>query len=229
MDPRFEIQTCAHVLADWRTSSSERALTHGEKIRLETIASVRRREQFLAGRWLAKKMLAEARGGSPEDWHIDADTQTKPGVVGHSLQLSISHSGSYVACCVAEHAAGIDVECFDRLRPVADMATLVCSGPEQDALRALQGDALTQHFFQLWTCKEARLKQLGASFDVNALRALHMAPVEAADAHVGTWRFLGQQNVMLSLAVKGLSRLHARWPEHWVVSPTQWHRYIEFA
>jgi 4'-phosphopantetheinyl transferase len=195
-------------------------------MRLQTIASISRREQFLAGRWLAKKMLAEVHGGSPEDWRIDADGQKKPSVMGHDLQLSIAHSGPFVACCISDHTAGIDVERIDRVRPVVEMATLVCSGHEQNALRGLQGKELTQQFYQLWTCKEARLKQLGAPFDMKALRAIHMAPTEGAEAEVGTWCFLGQQNVMLSLAAEGLSRLHARWPAHWVAGPTQWHRYI---
>nr|WP_295777191.1 4'-phosphopantetheinyl transferase superfamily protein [Rhodoferax sp.] len=201
-------------------------MTHAEKIRLQAIASLNRREQFLAGRWLAKNMLAEAQGGSPSDWCISADGHAKPIVVGHDLQLSISHSGPFLACCIADHAAGIDVERFDQARPVGDMATLVCSGPEQSALRALQGDALTQQFYKLWTCKEARLKQLGSPFDMDALRAIQTEPTEEVDAHVGTLSFLGEQNVMLSLAVEGLPRLHARWPAHWVAGPTQWHRYI---
>jgi 4'-phosphopantetheinyl transferase len=195
-------------------------------MRLQAIASITRREQFLAGRWLAKNMLVEARGGSPEDWHIDADAQKKPSVMGHDLELSIAHSGPFVACCISDHTVGIDVERIDRVRPVVDVATLVCSGHEQTVLHGLQGNELTQHFYQLWTCKEARLKQLGAAFDMNALRAIQIAPTEGAEAQVGTWYFLGRQNVVLSLAAGGLSRLQARWPAHWVAGPTQWHRYI---
>ena len=226
MDPSFEIDTTEQVLADWRLNSSESALTHDEKMRLQTVASIARREQFLAGRWLAKKMLAEVGGGCPEDWRIDAGGQAKPGVIGHDLQLSISHSGPYVACCIAGSACGIDVERIDRPRPVADMATLVCSGQEQDALRNLQGSAQTQHFLRLWTCKEARLKQLGLPFDLNGLRTIQMSPAKEVDAQVVTWSLLGQPNGVLSLAVDGLSRLHARWPAHWAAGPAQWRRYI---
>jgi 4'-phosphopantetheinyl transferase len=226
VDPRFEIHTCAHLLAEWRSHSSESALTHEEEIRLQAIASINRREQFLAGRWLAKKMLTEVAGGSPESWCIDADSQTKPRVVGHDLQLSISHSGPFVACCIAGLACGIDVERGDHARPVAEMAALVCSGQEQGALSNVAGHALTQHFLQLWTCKEARLKQLGLPFDVNALRSIQMEPVDPVHAQVGTWRFFGQHNVVLSLAVEGLSRLRARWPADWTAGTTQWHCYI---
>lgn len=226
MDPRFEIQTNAHLLADWRGSSSQGALTHAEAMRLRAIASVTRRDQFLAGRWLAKKMLAEAQGGSPGDWSISAEGHAKPVVVGHDLHLSISHSGPFVACCIADHAVGIDVEKTDRARPLADMATLVCSGLEQIALRALNGDALTQHFFQLWTGKEARLKQLDLPFGMDALRTIHMAPAEKTEADLGTWYFMGQHQVMLSLAARSVGRARARWPADWVVGPAQWHRYI---
>lgn len=226
MDPHFEIATCASLLSEWRTKSFEFALTQQERARTQAIGSNARREQFLAGRWLAKKMLVQAQGGSPEDWHIEADARTKPSVIGRRLQLSISHSGTFVACCIADHSAGIDVEGFDRSRPVADMATLVCSAHEQIELHALQGDALTRHFLRLWTCKEARLKQSGASFDVNALCTIQMVPVKRTEADVGTWCFLGHQKVVLALAVKDVSRVIARWPAEWVAGPVQWHSYI---
>lgn len=226
MDPRFEIQTCASLLSDWQAKPQAFALTRQELARAHAIGSTVRRDQFLAGRLLAKKMLAEAQGGLPTDWCISADGHAKPMVVGHDLQLSISHSGPFVACCIADHAAGIDVERLDRVRPVADMATLVCSADEQSTLHPLQGDALTLRFLQLWTCKEARLKQSGLPFDMQALGSIHMVPVTEADAHVGTWHFSGQQQVTLSLAVQGLSRVCARWPADWVVGSTQWYRYI---
>ena len=202
------------------------ALTQQERARAQAIGSVSRREQFLAGRWLAKTMLAEVQGGAPEDWKIDAHAHAKPRVIGHDLQLSISHSGPLVACCIANRAVGIDIEGFDRARPVAEMASLVCSEHEQSSLRPLHVDALTQRFFQLWTAKEARLKQLGASFDIGALRAIQMAPSERSKAHAGTWCFLGQQKVMLSLAVEDMSCVSVRWPADWVAGPMQWHTYI---
>lgn len=226
MDPRFEIQTCESLLSDWRARSHEAALSLEERIRAQAIVSPARREQFLAGRWLVKRMLAEAQGGSPEDWRISADGHGKPGVVGHDLQLSIAHSGPFVACCIADQAVGIDVERLDRVRPITDMAALVCSADEQSALHALHGDAVGERFFQLWTCKEARLKQWGLPFDVVALRGIHMVPVESAEAQVGTWCFFGQQKVMLSLAIEGLSQLRTQWPSHWVASPMQGCRYI---
>lgn len=226
MDPQFEIATCTSLLSEWRSKTFEFAFTQQEALRAEAIVSTARREQFLAGRWLAKKMLVQSCGGAPESWQIDADGSAKPGVIGHDLQLSISHSGPYVACCIADHAVGIDIEGFGHERPVVDLATLACSAREQSALRSLQGDALNQSFFQLWTCKEARLKQFGASFDLNAMCALETMPAERAQAQVGTWCFMGQQKVMLSLAVEGLSRVSGRCPAGWVVGPAQWQTYI---
>ena len=227
MDPRLEIQTCAYLLTEQRASPDGFALSDGEKMRARAIVSTTRRAQFLAGRWLAKQMLARALGGSPQDWRISAEPNEKPRVIGHDLQLSIAHSGPFVACCIADQAVGIDVERLDRVRPIADMSTLVFSEHEQNALRGLRGEAAVVRFFQLWTCKEARLKQLGLPFDLSTLRTIQVAPVESAEAQVGTWCFLGPERVMLSLAVQGLSQLHVRWPAHWVAEPIHWHRYSE--
>lgn len=219
------MHTCASVLADWRATSSESALSPDETARAQAIGSAARREQFLAGRWLARTLLAQAQGGRPTDWNISADGYRKPSVMGHDLQLSIAHSGAFVACCVASRAVGVDVERMDRVRPVPDMAELVCSETEQSALRELHGAALTQQFLQLWTCKEARLKQRGMPFSTESLRAIQTEPAAGGQAHVATWVF-ALHNVVLSVAVDDLSQLHAQWPADWVADSVHWHRYI---
>lgn len=225
MDPRVEIQTCESLLLNLKSWIGDGALTQNERERAQGIDSPARRDQFLAGRWLAKTMLAEALGGSPCEWRISTDPGCKPQVLGHAVHLSIAHTGDFVACSVAGDLVGIDVERLNRRRPIADMADLVCSAVEQRALRDVPQDVAMLRFIQMWTCKEARLKQWGRPFDVAELRAIQTTPADSQSATVGTWCF-AQQSLMLSVAAEELSALQPRWPADWVASPVQWHRYV---
>ena len=222
--PRFEIQTCASLLAELGSGAQAAVFSIEERARAQSIASATRRNQFLAGRCLAKRMLGEALGGSPADWHICADATRKPQVLGHTVELSIAHSGPVVACCIADEPVGVDVERMGRARPVADMAVLVCSAAEQHALQAYQAEAAQALFMQWWTCKEARLKQLGLPFGLAELRAIQTAPVESACAEVLTWCF-AQPGVVVSLVASALADVKPHWPGDWQLRTTLWHRY----
>ncbi len=225
MDPRFALQTCAALLAEWQSGEKGGALSQDEVLRAQTITSAARRQQFLAGRWLAKTMLCDAIGGTPAAWRISTDPQTKPSVLDHSVHISIAHSGDYVACALAEEAVGIDVERVNTRRPVVDMAQWICSEEEQLGLRGLHGDMAQLRFNRLWTRKEARFKQRGQPFDIAALCAIQTTPVDGRAANGGTWCFV-QQGLVGSLAANGLRQLRTRWPTPWRVDPVQWHQYL---
>ncbi len=225
MGLRFALQPCAALLAEYQSEAGEQTLSADEKSRTRSITTVARRQQFLAGRWLARTMLCDAFGSARADWRISADPQTKPCVLDHSAHLSIAHSGDYVACALADEAVGIDVERIKARRPVVDMAQWVCSLKEQHMLRGLDGDEVHMQFARLWTRKEARLKQSGHPFDIAALRNIHSTLVDREAANAGTWSF-AQQGVVVSLAANGFDHLHTSWPAHWVAEPVQWHRYL---
>ncbi|MES2947871.1 MAG: 4'-phosphopantetheinyl transferase superfamily protein [Pseudomonadota bacterium] len=212
------------MLADWQSSAHGPALSQQENLRAQAIVSSGRREQFLAGRWLAKTLLCEALGGTPVDWRISADADAKPRVLDTSVQISIAHSGDYVACALADAAVGIDVERVNTKRSITGIAEWVCNADEQLALRALQGDLAMLEFNRLWTRKEARLKQYGLPFGIAALRAIQTAQTDGNTAMGGTWCF-AQQGLVLSLAADGLPNLRVRWPAQWHADTVQWHRY----
>jgi len=78
------------------------------------------------------------------------------------LHFNVSHSGKW--CVIAASFAnelGIDVERIDAARPLLRLAERYFSQHEQAALRGLEGDALAQSFFAIWTRKEACIKASG--------------------------------------------------------------------
>jgi 4'-phosphopantetheinyl transferase len=97
-------------------------------------------------------------------------TDGQPVVRGRDdLHLSLSHATGATALAVAPFAIGIDIECVD---PELDVLAIAPDlfGPRDFAF-VQQQDAATrlEHFYRLWTLKEARLKQLGRTLADTAL------------------------------------------------------------
>ncbi len=222
---QLEIQTSESLLSGLSSGTGGTAFTHEEWARAQGIASTRRRAQFLAGRVLAKRMLSHALGSTEGSWRISADATAKPQVIGADVQLSIAHSGSFVACAIASQPVGIDIEHMARARPVADMAALVCSAPEQSALQHVQGAAAGILFMQWWTRKEARLKQLDMPFGFSQLRAIQTTAADPSHAEVASWSF-HEPRLVVSLAASNMAPLRTCWPEHWAAPTVEWHCYF---
>lgn len=155
-------------------------LNAGERQRLQGFAHPRRAQVYLAGRWLLREALQA--WGAPPSCEVDAQGRSHvPGRPG--LWLSLSHSGPYLACAVADAAVGLDLECLQPRRDLLGLAALM-SGPAQcQRLAGLQGDAQLQCFYRDWTLKEAWLKRQGLGLDLARMRALQTwtpQPGEAA-------------------------------------------------
>ncbi len=222
--PRVALHSCRQLLADLRAKGGM-PWTDEERDRMAGLRSEARRQQFCAGRWLAKTLLAQALGGTAQGWRISAGADTKPQVIGHAgVHLSITHSGDFVACAIAHQPVGLDLERLGPQRSVLDMATLVCSPQEQAELRALPQAAVQAGFLAQWCRKEARLKQLGQPMDYEHLRGMVFVPAAAGDALVGTWRFDGA-GLVLALAAPNLPGLQAQWLASGAPSHVEWHLY----
>lgn len=135
---------------------------------------VKRRPQFQAGRALLALLMQTYFGCNtlPE---IDARADGKPAFCDTSLpHFSLSHSGDAVlvaVCATGEIGGDIEV-----LRPRLSMQTLapaLFSERENQWLNR-QGDNLPAAFWQLWTLREALLKQQGRS--VWQMAAVHIDP-----------------------------------------------------
>jgi 4'-phosphopantetheinyl transferase len=161
-------------------------LTFAERERLAGMHTARRRAQFVAARWQARRVLAAAFGGGPADWPLTAPHDAPPGVAGRDdLQLSVSHSGDWAACAVAGEPVGLDLEAPQRQRDIAGLVALCCTPPEQALVRAA-ADAQAL-FYQLWTVKEAWLKRRRDWIAPRRLRQVEALPAAAGDAQARTW------------------------------------------
>ena len=170
-------------LADLPGVGARQWLSASEQARIEGFGSEPRRRSSLAGRWLARLLLAPLLQRRPEDIPLQLDAEGRSSVTGHpGLHLSFSHSGDWVACAVADVPIGIDIE---RMRPRGDLlglAATVCSTAQCEELAALSGEARLRRFYQLWTLKEAWLKCRGRGLDFARMRELDYIPATASDA-----------------------------------------------
>jgi len=147
-------------------------LSEEEQARLSAMSAPRRRAQFIAGRWLARRCLAAHAGGRWQDYALSAPEDGAPQVLtsppaAEHWYFSLSHSGDWLACAVSALPIGVDVECSDRTR---DFQALHEWMHEPDALQAAPGDAQEQQawFYAQWTLKEAWLKYATSAVPANA-------------------------------------------------------------
>ena len=160
---------------------------------------------------LRRRALSNYQAVNPSDWQFDTDERGKPHVAAPAtdLQFSISHCPGWVACALARgRDLGVDVE---RPRPVRyeHLARRFFAAAEYQALAELAEDARPGLFFDLWTLKEAALKQAGLGLAGGLETAeflLRGALIEgrdqAAEGRYWLWRLNG--DVRLALCAPGV-------------------------
>ena len=94
----IEVARTSSVLAAMPDTGTQ-CLSDSEQTRLEAIKINARREQYIAGHWLVRELLARAFGGEPAQWQLLERKSNPPQVVGQldNLRVSISHSQNWIA------------------------------------------------------------------------------------------------------------------------------------
>jgi 4'-phosphopantetheinyl transferase len=165
-------------------------LSPTEMERLAPMRSARRRASFLAARWQARWLLAQAFGGGPDDWCLDAPHDAAPRVLQRpDLILSISHSGDFVASALAPRPVGLDLEQPRPGRDIPGLVALCCTRSERALFDVLPPEEREAWFHELWTVKEAWLKRRGEWLAPSRLQQIEAAP--AATGEIRTWRGAG--------------------------------------
>lgn len=117
----------------------------------------RRRMAF--GEMLLKKMLCEEYRTSEESISLKSMPSGKPVayVDGKEIFVSISHSGDFVACALADTPVGIDLEAKREIKP--EFIRRVLNESELRFVKSSSSE--TEAFLKIWTAKEAYLKMTG--------------------------------------------------------------------
>ncbi len=114
--------------------------------------------------------------GHVEDVRKSADG--RPYFPDHSeVFFSVSHSGDYAVCSVAEVPNGIDIQEHRRLS--CDISGRYFAGEEDEYLKKFSGN-VTKDFFDLWCLHEAYMKYTGLGMK-QGMKDLSFLPVLKAD------------------------------------------------
>lgn len=154
-------------------------LQPGELARWQSLGSERRREVFLAGRWLAREVLREVCGQALE-LDILANGAPVVSVGGPTSKsnclpcVSISHSGAWVAVAVASGPVGLDIEALGRPRNIAALSQYLWPNSYESVEQM-------DIFWRRWTLSEAWFKACGQGLDLAAMRALTFTAVSRGE------------------------------------------------
>ena len=123
------------------------------------------RERFVVSHSLMRRALSRYADVRPEAWRFVAQAFGKPTIdatqVEGTLSFNMAHSDGLVACAVARHEVGIDVESVDRRLQPLEIAAQFFSQRELLWLRRCPEEQRALRFIELWTLKEAYVKALG--------------------------------------------------------------------
>ena len=121
-----------------------------------------RQREYLLGRILLRRLLAERLCCPPDALVFRTGEHGKPTLVSHDWQFNLSHSGDWLVLALCQQGPlGVDVEMGLRQRPVLPLAQRFYAPDEYQWLCTLQSREQASAFYRLWSRKEAVLKAHG--------------------------------------------------------------------
>ncbi|MGE5540442.1 MAG: 4'-phosphopantetheinyl transferase family protein [Gemmatimonas sp.] len=149
-------------------------------------------------------------------WRIVADGRGRPmlaGPRGPGPSVSISHTRGWIACAVADHPVGIDVE-ERRSRDCAAIADYAFGPRERDRVRHEGAEG----FYRVWTVREAIAKATGDGLAqvIDHCDRAHDGPDEGRWVYAGadTWLLSHfRPSATISAAIAVLSRSSSGWDD----------------
>lgn len=128
----------------------------------EKFKSSEDRLRSLAVEYLLNQMIEELYPEVKTPVELKYDEKGKPHLyVGEEVNFSLSHSGDYVACIIADCPCGIDIEKHSDRRDYKTIANRVCTDNELDFIQS------SKDFYDLWTLKECVLKAVGLGLSLD--------------------------------------------------------------
>lgn len=173
-------------------------LSASERARWATLHQPSRRKEFIACRWALRQVLSPDAAQAAQ-WQLGSEAGQPPTIhaspphaVRADWHLSLSHSGSYVACAAAPQPVGVDMELLTPRRQrtsVPEMASLVCAPAEWLHIQSLSTDAAQRAcLLRFWSVKEAFFKCAGTGLDWAQLPRMVCIPWEDCSADLGALR-----------------------------------------
>ena len=151
----------------------ESALSDDELARANAFVFERDRVRYRAGRWLLRALLARYLDVPMRSVPLVSPEHEKPRLAVSNLRFNVSHCGDSYALVVCDGTeVGVDLELPREVPDANEMARMVFSAEEVDALERLPGEQVGPAFLRGWTRKEAYIKALGIGLGGADLKAI---------------------------------------------------------
>ena len=179
--------------------ASERPLSDEERERASRFATEQLRHRFVVSRGVTRMLLGSYVERDPGNLQFHIGEHGKPFLAGEDaatdLHFNVSHSQDLALIAATRSGAiGVDLEWIRSDLDQAELASRFFSERESARLLALDSAAQIEHFFELWTCKEAFVKAQGGGvsyglsrFDVVFDPVGSSATIEGEDEGLGPW------------------------------------------
>lgn len=118
------------------------------------------RRRFLVGRWGLRRLLGRYLRQPPQGLVFHYGDRGKPYLAGDPVYFNLSHHGPWIAWAWGDRPVGVDLA-QGRAIAVLGLARRFFHPQEVTALVALDPETQADHFWTLWTAKEALLKARG--------------------------------------------------------------------
>jgi len=201
-DSLHRLEREAHV---WYANPDDLAVLEGryrailspaERLRYSRFHFARDRLSYLAAHALLRLTLSRYAALPPKSWRFTTNQHCRPELAPTHTQLglhfNLSHTEGLVACVVARHPCGIDVESALRsLHPLH--LTPAFSAPELAALKASPPEELSESVLAYWTLKEAYAKARGLGLALPFNQVSFTDPVPGAEIRVSFAEGLGDR------------------------------------
>ena len=129
------------------------------------------RRRTIAADHLCRRMLSQALRIDPETVSIINLPDGRPTAEGFPCHISLSHSGNWVMCALADRPVGADVEIIsDRGKRIVSR---ICLPAEREYIYRM-GHFAPRSFLEIWTAKEAALKRTGKGLS-GGLKSIQVA------------------------------------------------------
>ena len=175
---RIQVARVEHMMRD-APSASDSWLSESEQLRLQRLKIANRRAQFLSGHWLVRCLLQQHFGKPASAWQLIERTNLPPAVLGFAaIQISISHSGDWIAAAISNSAIGIDLEQRRARDGLLRFQHLLLA--QDEAPDSLDLDQLLQR----WVVKEAWVKRHHGNALPEQLAELKLLPASPETANV---------------------------------------------
>ncbi|WP_153555609.1 4'-phosphopantetheinyl transferase family protein [Roseimaritima sediminicola] len=143
-------------------AACQRWLSREEQQHAERYRKATTRNQFIVGRGMARRLLAERLNCEPQAIRFRHAEHGKPHLVDEAgIEFNVAHTGGLVAVALGgSEPVGVDVECLSR-RIDLGIAQRYFSAPEVDYLHRQPAAQQPEVFLRIWTLKESFIKAIG--------------------------------------------------------------------